>query len=75
MDNTILYLANDKSAREAVKTLEDVSHASGFRVNKKKTLYKFLGQWKKRTGVVGEFSLCTGPVEVLGVHFGDGYCK
>uniref|UniRef100_A0A672ZQ03 Reverse transcriptase domain-containing protein n=1 Tax=Sphaeramia orbicularis TaxID=375764 RepID=A0A672ZQ03_9TELE len=41
-DDIILYLADDNSAQEVLKTLENFSCASGLKINKNKT-YKFLG--------------------------------
>uniref|UniRef100_A0A672ZQ07 Reverse transcriptase domain-containing protein n=1 Tax=Sphaeramia orbicularis TaxID=375764 RepID=A0A672ZQ07_9TELE len=55
-DDIILYLADDNSAQEVLKTLENFSCASGLKINKNKT-YKFLGEWHWRTDPVGEYTL------------------
>lgn len=76
-DDLILYVADDNSLGEALGVLDHFCVASGSKINKKKTQYKFLGKWGLRKDILFGLTLCTGPMNILGISFGhhkdDGF--
>jgi len=66
----VIYVTDDSSMKEFLKVLDNFSLASGSKINKSKTQYTFLGAWSWRKDIIGGLSLCTGPMEILGVTFG-----
>lgn len=47
-DDTVLYLEDDESVRETMRTIQTFESAAGSKVNKEKSQYKFLGRWAGR---------------------------
>lgn len=70
-DDTVLYLQDDLSLKESIKIIDEFSVASGSKINKNKTEIKYLGQWKWRTDQLCGLTVCTGPMVVLGISFGN----
>lgn len=66
----VLYVTDDNSLKDALKTLDIFSIASGSKINKNKMQNKFLGALSWRRDLIGGLSLCTGPMDILGVTFG-----
>lgn len=55
-----------------IDILYDYEKATGSRINKEKTRYKYLGKWEGRKDKICDFMLCEGPMDVLGISFGNG---
>uniref|UniRef100_A0A3Q2X2I3 Reverse transcriptase domain-containing protein n=1 Tax=Haplochromis burtoni TaxID=8153 RepID=A0A3Q2X2I3_HAPBU len=70
-DDTILYLADDESLRGVIEILNDYEKATGSKINKEKTMYKYLGKWEGRKDNICDFMLCEGPMDILGISFGN----
>lgn len=70
-DDTVLYLENDFCLREAMNVIDVFSSASGSKINKGKSQIKYLGKWKERVDTPLGLSLCTGPMTILGISFGN----
>lgn len=70
-DDTVLYLENDFCLKEAINVIEVFSSASGSRINKGKSLIKYLGRWKDRNDKPYGLALCPGPMTLLGISFGN----
>lgn len=70
-DDTILYLADDDSLRGVIEILKAYEKATGSKINKEKTKYKYLGIWEGRKDNICEFTLCKGPMDILGISFGN----
>lgn len=70
-DDTILYLADDDSLREVVEILKIYEEVTGSKINKEKTKYKYLGTWEGRRENICDYTLCEGPMDILGISFGN----
>lgn len=70
-DDTVLYLEDDGSVREMIRTIQTFESAVGSKVNEEKSKYKFLGRWAGRRETLCGLSLCEGPMRVLGIDFGN----
>ena len=70
-DDTVLYLKDDFCLREAMQVIDTFSVASGSRVNTGKSQIKYFGKWKDRVDNPLGFSLCAGPMTLLGISFGN----
>lgn len=67
----MLYLADDKSVTESIRVIQEFSKAAGAQINKYESMYKYLGRWAGRREAICEYQLCAGPMEVLGISFGN----
>ncbi len=70
-DDTVLYLENDFCLQEAMNVIDVFSSASGSKINKGKSQIKYLGKWKDRVDTPLGLSLCSGPMTLLGMSFGN----
>lgn len=49
--------------------MDEYSEVSGSKINKTKSEIKYLGTWRNRNESPHGMSVCTGPVNILGVKF------
>lgn len=70
-DDTVLYLEDDGSVREMIRTIQTFESAAGSKVNEEKSKYTFLGRWAGRRQTLCGLSLCEGSMQVLGIDFGN----
>lgn len=70
-DDTVLYLENDWSLKEAMTVIDAFSCASGAKVNKGKSQVKYVGKWSDRGEAPCDLALCRGPITILGISYGN----
>ena len=72
-DDTTLFLRDEESITEVLKTIKEFSEFAGTKLNLDKTEGMWLGQWKNKISQIEGIQWTAKPIKALGIHFGHNH--